>query len=125
MMDSTGHVPGRYDFNYFGAAVMQIPVLIEHLPDRGFRARSGEPLVLTGEGTSRDEALQNLKSQIRDRMTAGAEFVAVEVPPVEHPWAPFAGMLDENVPLVQEWQENMAERRRDDGQGVRPHAGTA
>ena len=59
---------------------MQIPVLIEPTPGNGFRARSGEPLVLTAEGSTRDEALGRLRSLIQGRVAGGAQIVPLEVP---------------------------------------------
>ena len=91
---------------------MQIPVLIETTPGNGFRARSGEPLVLTAEGATRDEALGRLRHLIEGRVAAGAEIVPLEIPPSEHPLARFAGMLKDD-PLFEEWKQAMEEYRRE------------
>jgi hypothetical protein len=36
----------------------------------------------------------------------------LEVPDTGHPWLPFAGIFDKYDPLVQEWEQAMAENRR-------------
>lgn len=91
---------------------MQIPVLVEPTPGNGFRARSGEPLMLTAEGSTRDEALGQLRSLIQDRVAAGAQIVPLDVPSEEHPLAPFAGMLKDD-PMFDEWQKAIEEYRRE------------
>ena len=98
---------------------MQITVLIESTPGNGFRARTGEPLALTAEGASREEALSNLSEQIKSRVHNGAELVPLEVPAKEHPWAAFAGTLKDD-PLYDEWREAIAEyrRKRDEEDGL-------
>ena len=50
---------------------MQIPVLIEPVAPNGFRARSGEPLGLTAEGATREEALQKLRELVTRRIADG------------------------------------------------------
>jgi hypothetical protein len=98
------------------SSTMQIPVLIEPVAGNGFRATGGEPLRLTAQGATPDEALRRLREMVEDRIAAGAQFTTVEVPPVEtrpakHPWAPFAGTLKDD-PLLEEWKEAMADWRR-------------
>ena len=90
---------------------MEIPVLVEPVPEGGYRARSGEPLVLEARGATADEAVTHFKALLASRIAAGASVVAVEVP-AEHPWLKFAGTLDPNDPVVQLWKECMAENRR-------------
>ena len=92
---------------------MEIPVLVEPMDNNGYRARSGEPLVLEAHGATEDEAVANLKSLLASRMSAGMKVVAVEVPgTVENPWLKGAGIFEEDDPIVQVWIECMAERRR-------------
>ncbi len=91
---------------------MQISVLLEPTPGNGFRARSGEPLALTAEGATRDQALEQLRGLIRGRVAAGAEIVALELAPSTHPWAPFAGDL-KNDPILEEWKDAMAQYRNE------------
>src|SRR5437016_4322349 len=92
-----------------GENVMQIPVLIEPVGTMNFRARSGEPLSLSAEGATRDEALQKLHQLLQTRLAEGAEVVSLEVG--EHPLARFAGMF-KNDPMFEEWQQAIEEYRR-------------
>jgi predicted RNase H-like HicB family nuclease len=95
-----------------GDRVMQIAVLVEPVPGNGYRAKGSEPFDFTAEGATRDEALQKLRELIEGRVSAGAEIVTLDVPVVEHPWKPFAGMFRDD-PLVEEWKQTMAELRRE------------
>ena len=90
---------------------MQIPVLIEVIAGNGYRARGGEPLPLTAEGPTREEALAKLKEQLQNRLRDGTELVAVEVPAPSHPLAEFAGMFKDD-PDFQEVLHIMAENRK-------------
>ena len=89
---------------------MRLSVLIEPVPGHGYRAKGGEPFAVTAEGATRDDALQNLRALIAGKVSAGAEFVTLDVPVAEHPWLPFAGMYRDD-PLVEEWKLTMAELR--------------
>jgi hypothetical protein len=96
---------------------MEILVLIEPVPGNGFRAGVGEPLALTAQGATRDEALQKLNALLQARVAAGAEIVALQVSVKEqvsvkdNPWVAMAGMFKDN-PLFDEVVEIMAEQRR-------------
>jgi predicted RNase H-like HicB family nuclease len=92
---------------------VEIPVLIEPVAGNGFRATSGPPLGLTAEGPTRDEALQNLRRLIRERLAAGSEVAALELAdrPAGNPWVEFAGMFRDD-PYFDEWQAAIAENRR-------------
>jgi predicted RNase H-like HicB family nuclease len=90
---------------------MEIPVLIEPVAGNGFRARSAEPLGITAEGATSEEALQKVRQEIQNRLAAGTRLVSVEVPS-DHARARFAGIYSDDDPLVQEWLEIMAENRR-------------
>ena len=92
---------------------MQIPVSIEPVAPNGFRARSGEPLVLTAEGATREEALQKLREAVQKAIAGGTELTSLEVGPYPHPLLRFAGIWKEDDPLVKEWKEAMAEYRRE------------
>jgi hypothetical protein len=89
---------------------MELPVLLEPIDGTGFRARSGEPLVLTAEGSTKREALQNLQLLISKRLAQGAELVSLEFPP-PNPLMMMAGSLKDN-PLYDEWVEAIEEYRR-------------
>ena len=51
---------------------MEITVLLEPKKGHGYRATSGPPLATEAEGTSREEALGNLRVQIRKQATIRA-----------------------------------------------------
>jgi len=91
---------------------MQIPVLVESVAGNGYRARGGEPLALSAEGATRHEALEKLRELIRQRLSAGAEIVPLELPVKDNPWLQMAGMIDLEDPLVKEWTQIMEENRR-------------
>ncbi len=90
---------------------MRIPVLIESVSGNGFRARGGEPLELSAEGTTRDEAIARLKSLIADRLAMGAALISLDVETVEHPLAPLPGWSQDDS-LLDEWQQAIATDRR-------------
>src|SRR5436309_10120486 len=76
---------------------VEIPVLIEPVAGNGYRAKSGEPLPLVAEGTTRDEAMQKLRELMRQQLHAGAEVTALEVPgAAPNPWAEFAGVFKDD-----------------------------
>jgi hypothetical protein len=91
---------------------MPIQVLIERLANNGFRATSGEPLAVSVEAPTREQALAGLKKRLQARLKNGAELVPLEVGPAAHPWMEFAGMYDPDDPVVQDWEKAMAEHRR-------------
>ena len=90
---------------------MQIPVLVEPIDGRGFRARGAEPFALCAEGATREEALGKLQEQLQARLRQGAAIVPLEVSAAPHPLAEFAGMFKDD-PDFQEVIEIMAENRR-------------
>jgi hypothetical protein len=89
---------------------MQIPVLIEPVAGKGYRARGGEPLPLVVEAPTREEALAKFKEQLQARLRNGAEIVSLDLTPPKHPWMEFAGMFKDN-PLLQQWKQDMADYR--------------
>ena len=89
---------------------MQIPVLIEPIASNGFRVRSGEPLALTAEGKTKDEAMLHFKEKMAERLAGGLELVALEAPAV-NPWTSMFGVFRDD-PDFHEWQKAMAEYRR-------------
>jgi hypothetical protein len=90
---------------------MQIPVLIEPIDNNGYRVTTGQPLALTAEGATREEALGQLRQAWQNRLRAGAEITPFEVSATEHPLAPYAGMFKDN-PLFDAWQQAIADYRR-------------
>jgi hypothetical protein len=92
--------------------VMQIPILIEPTAGNAFRAKSGEPLALTVEGATADEAVKKLKCLLESKLHNGTRMTMVDIGPQEHPLARFAGRYDPNDPMIAEWQEAVEEYRR-------------
>lgn len=91
---------------------MKLSVYVERVENNGFRARSGEPLALTSEGATADEAVQRLQELVAARLAQGGQVVEIEVPaPSRNPWLRLAGMFKDD-PLFDEWQQAIAERRR-------------
>jgi len=90
---------------------MEIPIIVEPVGDKGFRASTGGLLGLEIEAPTRDEAVQKLRELIDRRLEAGAEVLGLEIPGPAHPLARFAGMLRDD-PLVESWKDAMAEYRR-------------
>jgi hypothetical protein len=66
---------------------------------------------LTAEGATAAEAVRTLQAMIAQRLASGARIVSMTVPE-EHPWSRLAGMF-EGDPLCDEWQQAIAERRRE------------
>jgi hypothetical protein len=89
---------------------MEITILLEPKQGYGYRASSGPPLATEAEGTSREEALSNLRTQIENKLRSGAEILTLEVGTPAHPWARFAGTLQDD-PLGEAWVQAMAEYR--------------
>ena len=89
---------------------MEITVLLEPKEGHGYRASSGSPLATEAEGTSREEALCNLRAQIEHKIRSGAEILTLEVGQPTHSWAQFAGTLKDD-PLGEAWVQAMAEYR--------------
>jgi hypothetical protein len=90
---------------------MQIPVLVEPISGNGYRAHGGEPLVVTAEAPTREEALAKLKEQLQARLRDGAEILPLELTSEPHPFAEFAGMFKDD-PMLSSWKEAMADYRR-------------
>ena len=90
---------------------MDIPVLIEPVAGNGFRARGCEPFALAAEGATRQEALEKLRTQLEQRLQAGAEIVSLRIQDQGNPWVQFAGMFKDD-PYFAEVVDIMAEERR-------------
>ncbi len=90
---------------------MQIPVLIEPMDSSGYRVTTGQPLALTAEGATREEALGQLQQRLQHRLNGGAEIALFEVSAAVHPLTPFAGMFKDN-PLFDAWQQAIEDYRR-------------
>ncbi len=91
---------------------MQIAVLVEPVANNGFRAKVGEPLPLSAEGATPEEALGNLRAAMGQQLKNGKKLLPMDIGP-ENPWLAMAGMYDANDPLVQEWKQEMAAYRQE------------
>jgi predicted RNase H-like HicB family nuclease len=89
---------------------MEIPVLIEPVAGNGYQARCGEPVALSADAPTREEALEKLRQLLAKRIAAGAQIVPLTVSQA-HPCTNFAGMLKDD-PYFDEWQGTIAELRR-------------
>jgi hypothetical protein len=114
-------------------AIMDIPVLIQPVPGKGYVARAGSPFDWTAEGSTMDEALANLQTEVSRHLSNGAKAAVISVvndasasqlkvgasgiinppKPGENPWLQLAGTLDPNDPMVQEWRKAVEEYRRE------------
>jgi hypothetical protein len=93
--------------------------LVERLPDRRYRAKSGEPIVAEAEGDSDAEAVDKLKSLLQARLTNGTRLTSVELSmPGEDPWIDGAGCLKDD-PFLEQWQEAIRENRRREAEADR------
>ena len=91
---------------------MTIAVLIDPISEGGYLATGGPPFEASAQGATRDEALNRLRLEIEEKITAGAVNVPMEVgPDVSNPWLTGAGMFRDN-PLFDAWQESIADYRR-------------
>ena len=94
---------------------MEIPVVIECLAKNGFRAKTGQPLALSAQGSTRQQALKNLQRLLQRKLRRGLELASLLVPAEAHdnPWISFAGMFKDE-PMFDEVLKIMAESRRKD-----------
>ena len=89
---------------------MQIPILIEKIENNGYRASGGQPLALSAEGNTQDEALANLAAKLKDRLQSGV-VVPLDLPVQTHPLAEFVGMF-KGDPLIKSWKKSMKAYRK-------------
>jgi hypothetical protein len=102
---------------------MELPVLIEHLPDAtGYTARLGEPFNLSVEAATADEALGRLLDALRRRLQQGAELRSITVPLAaaavpKGGWLPQDDLTREWLRAVQQFRDECdeADRRRLEG----------
>lgn len=87
---------------------MEVSVLIEAVPNLGFRASCGEPVPATGEGATREAAVANLRAALEDRLKAGAGVVRVRVPGV---WSVPAAAVWPDDEITRDWLAGIQEAR--------------
>jgi len=90
---------------------MQIPVLLERVKGNSYRARSTEPFALSARGSTRQEALNNLRAKLQARLKEGTEIVGLELGPRQDPWLEFAGMF-QGDPWIEDWKKSVREYRQ-------------
>lgn len=91
---------------------MQIPILVEPVADSGFRAKSGEPLPLSADGATADEAVGKLRASLDRQLQLGKRLLAIDIGS-DNPWLAMAGIHDPNDPLIQQWKKEMAAYREE------------
>lgn len=66
---------------------MEIPVLVEPIAGSKprYRAKSGEPWVVSAEGDTVDEAVSHVQSMVRARLAAGARMMMVPIDETSNP----------------------------------------
>ncbi len=90
---------------------MEIPVLVEPLPEGGFRARISDALGLTAQGATPDAALRHLRELVEIRINSGAVLTAIDVPVRKFGPHPGAGMYRDD-PLFDRWQAEIEAYRQ-------------
>lgn len=91
---------------------MEIPVLVEPLPDGGFRTRGADPFDLTADGDTPDAALDHLRDLIATRTASGAILTSIEVPVPKYGPHPGAGMYHDD-PLFDRWKAEIEAYRQE------------
>lgn len=84
---------------------MRIPVLIQLVPEVGYRASCAFFAGLTADGTTAERAVDRLRDRIRELMASGAWVTEVDVPiearaEGDDPTANLGGSDDEGIPLA-------------------------
>jgi hypothetical protein len=91
---------------------MDIPVLVDPLPGGRYLARCGEPINLCADGESFDSAVLKLQDLLGQRICEGSRMTVIQVPSVPPPTPPSAAGILKDNPMYDEWQEAIAEYRR-------------
>ena len=98
---------------------MQIPILIEPIDGGRFRARSAEPFAATAEGSTAEEATQQIEQLLLDRVRNGVRIGVVNLPngvPDSAPPFPADDLYKESW-VFRELQAAIAENRRLEDEG--------
>jgi predicted RNase H-like HicB family nuclease len=92
---------------------MDVSVIIERINDNGYRATAMVPTPVVAEASTRDEAVDRIRSLIQERL-ARAELVHLEIPvsAESNPWLAIAGTWRDH-PDVDEVVENIEAYRRE------------
>lgn len=89
---------------------MSVSTLIEPIPGRGYRVSTRNPVEITVEAESREEAIREFQAVLRARLAAGAEIIDVDADDGPNPWIEYAGDLVDD-PLLEDWKQAMSEYR--------------
>ena len=86
---------------------MRIPVLVQPVPEVGYRASCAFFADLTADGTTAERAVERLRDRIRELMDTGAWITEVDVPVEvrgkgDDPSANLGGSDDRGIPLADE-----------------------
>ena len=92
---------------------MEMPVVIEPIAGRGYRATGagGLSVGLSADGATAAEAIDRLAEQVRRRVDSGASMTELNVAGAPAPWKQDAGYLRDD-PLYEPWRAAMEEYRR-------------
>jgi hypothetical protein len=92
---------------------MRVTVLVEPITAKSFRAITGDPLGLTAEGETPEEALQRLRKLIQDRLANGTKLIQMEIAAEPHPLLRWAGTWKPDDPFIEEWKRAVEEYRQE------------
>src|SRR5688500_18109438 len=87
---------------------MDIQVLVEPVNENGYRASA---LSLSAEGKTEEEAINQLKGLLIQRLAAGAKVVTIPMPTLP-PWTKHLSTRKLDDPVVQDYLSILAEDRR-------------
>ena len=90
---------------------MKIPVLVQSENGNGFRAKllPGQPL--SAEGTTPEDAIENLRHAIQTRIDQGARIAYLELSEPHNPWLQLIGVYKDD-PLLDGYRQAMADYRK-------------
>jgi hypothetical protein len=101
---------------------MELPVVIEPLPDRKhFSARLGSPFNLSAEAATPEEAHQKLAELLQLRMQQGLTLRAINVPAAVQAGAEPGWLVDDE--LTREWLQQVQQFRAESDAGDRRRLG--
>jgi hypothetical protein len=112
-------VRGRRPRDLDEERVVELPVVIEPLPDRsGFTARLAAPLELSATAATAEEAHRQLAALLQGRLQQGIELRTLTVPVAAGEWLPDDELTREWLGRVRRYREecDSADRARLGGQ---------
>ena len=96
---------------------MAVQAFVEQVGAKRSRVSITQPVALSAEGGSREEALQHLCRIARQRLASG-EFLSIDLPatPQPNPWIESVGVWKDHLDL-NEYEQNVAAYRRQVDEG--------